>query len=170
MYENASVGSGHRLRDQYFHVWKTSLPVTEIPLLKVILSVQIFPGELVEPNYTDVNNVERLVPRTEVERRGRFLEPLERENHCCLQLIKDCLHNSPSRRPTAEQIVTTLEGMKERIDGPFGDIAKAEAVRQVVTMKALTKTQTVIQEQVGDLAARDVEIQRLQHYLEVSSD
>ena len=106
--------------------------------------------------------------RTEVERRGRYLDPLERENHCCLQLIKDCLHNTPSRRPTAEEIVTILEGMKERVDGPFGDVARADAVRQVVTTRTLAKTQTVIREQVGDLAARDEEIRQLQLQIEVS--
>ena len=105
--------------------------------------------------------------RTEVERRGRYLDPLERENHCCLQLIKDCLHNTPSRRPTAEEIVTILEGMKEHVDGPFGDVARADAVRQVVTTRTLAKTQTVIREQVGDLAARDEEIRQLQLQMEV---
>ena len=64
--------------------------------------------------------------------------------------------------------MTALEGMKEHVDGPFRDVARAEAVRQVVMMETLTKAQTVIQEQVGNLAARDEEIRQLQHQLEVS--
>ena len=63
--------------------------------------------------------------------------------------------------------MTILEGMKERIDGPFGDVARADAVRQVVTTRTLMKTQTVIREQIGDLAARNEEIRQLQLQIQV---
>ena len=73
----------------------------------------MFPSDLLEPNYADPDNAERLIGRTEVERRGRYFEQLDRrmvegQQHPCVQLTKDCLHNTPSRRPTAEQLVTTL--------------------------------------------------------------
>ena len=63
--------------------------------------------------------------------------------------------------------MTILEGMKECIDGPFGDVARADAVRQVVTTRTLMKTQTVIREQIGDLAARNEEIRQLQLQIQV---
>ena len=104
-----------------------------------------------------------MVARSEVGRRERFFERLEREQHCCLQLTKDCLHNVPSRRPTSEQLVSTLVQLKADIDGPFGAVTKADAVRQVVTMKALIG----MREQTNELAVKDEEIQRLHLQIEV---
>ena len=57
-----------------------------------------------------------------------------------VQLIKDCLHNSPPQRPTAEQLVTALEGMKSDMEGCYGDLATIDAVRQVKTMKAMKQS------------------------------
>ena len=80
--------------------------------------------------------------------------------HPLLQLIKDCLHNAPSQRPTAEQLVTALEEMKADVEGAFGDLAIIEAVRQVNVAKSLMNRSNV-------LAAKDEEIQQLQEQLEV---
>ena len=98
--------------------------------------IQTFPGQLLEPNYTDPENPDRLVGRSEVERREQYFQLLDRrivdgQRHPCVQLTKECLHNSPSRRPTAEQLVATLEGMRADIEGPCGAVARADAVRQV---------------------------------------
>ena len=98
--------------------------------------MQTFPGQLLEPNYTDPENSERLVGRSEVERREQHFQLLDRcivdgQHHPCVQLAKDCLHNSPSRRPTAEQLVAILQGMKADIEGSCGAVARADAVRQV---------------------------------------
>ena len=60
-------------------------------------TMQVFPGDLLEPTYADPNDPEHLIARSEVDRRERFFEKLEREQHPCTQLIKHCLHNSPSR-------------------------------------------------------------------------
>ena len=127
--------------------------------------IQVFPGDLLEPNYADPNNSEHLIARSEVERRESFLEQLEREQHCCIQLIKDCLHNTPSRRPTAEQLVATLEGMRADIEGPYGVVARADAVRQVVMMKMLKIKEKEADMKMAELAAKNEEIQRLQTHL-----
>ena len=77
-----------------------------------------------------------------MERRERHFQLLDKQiiggqRHPCVQLAKDCLHNSPSRRPTAELLVATLEGMRAGIEGPCGAVARADAVRQVVMMKEI---------------------------------
>ena len=59
--------------------------------------------------------------------------------------------------------MSTLVQMKADIDGPFGAVARADAVRQVVTMKALIE----MREQTNQLAVKDEEIQRLQLQIEV---
>lgn len=96
-----------------------------------------------------------------MERRSKYLEQLEDllpGGIRCLfiQLIKDCLRDAPSQRPTAEQLVTTLEEMKANIEGPYGELAKADAIRQVLTMKALKQTDR------DELTAKEEEIQQLE--------
>ena len=73
--------------------------------------LQIFPGELLEPTYTDPDNSERLVGRSEVDRRQQHFSRLDSkliggQSHPCVLLIKDCLRNNPLRRPTAEALLT----------------------------------------------------------------
>ena len=74
-------------------------------------------------------------------------------------MIKDCLLNTPTQRPTAEQLVIALEGMKDVIEGAYGELATVDAVRQVRTMKVLKSRS---EDMVNESAAKDEEIQRLQ--------
>lgn len=81
-----------------------------------------------------------MLGRSEVERRRYYIERLQKEfhdgeNHPLTQMVKQCLRNAPSRRPTTEQLVTILEGVKAGIEGSYGELAKLDAIRQVVTMK-----------------------------------
>ena len=123
----------------------------------------MFPGDLLEPNYTDPDNQEQLMARTEVERRQLYFDQLE--GKILVSLIEMCLHNSPSRRPTADQLVTALEEARATIEGAYGELATVDAVRQVKTMKALNSRDG---DKVNELAAKDEEIQQLHHQLEVS--
>ena len=85
------------------------------------------------------------------------------EQHPCVQLAKDCLYNTPSRRPTAEQLVATLEGMRADIEGPYGVIARADAVRQVVMTKTLRENEENLK--TNEMTAKNEEIHRLQSQL-----
>ena len=133
-------------------------------LIKSIM-LQDFPGNLLQHTYADPENPDRLVGRTEAERRGNYLDRLENllpggNRHPLLQLIKDCLRNSPSQRPIAGQLVTALEEIKADVEGDYGDLATVEAVRQVKITKSLKNRRNL-------LAAKDEEIQQLQEQLEV---
>ena len=85
-----------------------------------------------------------------------------------MQMTKQCLHNSPSRRSTAEQLVATLGGMRADIEGPCGAVARADAVRQVVMMKLLRERDGEVRDLVksSQQTTRDAEILLLQHQLE----
>ena len=111
-----------------------------------------------EHNYADPDSPGRLLGRTEVERRQLYFDQLE-GNIQLIQLIKTCLHNDPSQRPTAEQLVTELERMKSDVEGPCGKLATVDAVRQVMTAMALKEKS---EEKVDELAAKEEEIQQLQ--------
>ena len=126
----------------------------------------MFPGDLLQPTFADPDHPGRLVGRSEVGRRQAYFDQLEDllpgGVRCLLvQMIKDCLRNDPSQRSTAEQLVTALEGMKGDIEGPCGELATMDAVRQVKIAKALKK------EKVDQLTAKDQEIQQLHQQLEV---
>ena len=133
--------------------------------------MQIFAGDLLEPTYTDPENHGKLLGRSEVERRQKYFEQLEDNyprggRHPFVQLVKRCLKNDPSDRPTAEEVMASLEEMKADIEGPYGKVARADAVRQVVMMRALKKREMQVREKADESAAKDEEIQQLQQELE----
>ena len=130
----------------------------------------MFPGDLLEPNYPDPNNPRQLLARSEVDRRGTYFECLEGKldkwsaGYPLVGVVKQCLENIPEERPTAEQLVRVLEGLKGDVEGPCGKLATADAARQVMTALALKRKGT---EKVDELTAKEEEIQQLQQQLEV---
>lgn len=83
-----------------------------------------------EPRYPDPSHC------SEVERRGKYFEQLESEGqyYQLIQLTKECLHNSPSSRPTAEQTVCELERTKAENYGNCEDLK--EVVKQISKLKS----------------------------------
>ena len=78
--------------------------------LALFTTTQVMPCDLLPANFCDDNG--ELHARTEVERRQRYIDQLEQQldgDHDLIKLIKQCLHNSPRMRPTADGIVCILE-------------------------------------------------------------
>ena len=124
----------------------------------------MFPGDLLESTYPDPDDPEKVKGRSEVERRRQYIEQLEREfrdgeNHPLPQMVKQCLRNDPSRRPTTEQLVNILQGLRVSVEGPYGSLARIDAVKQVVMMKEILAKETEVN---VALEAKDSEIQQLQ--------
>ena len=140
-------------------------------MLVSIFHLQIFPGKLLEPTYSDPNNQENLLARSEVERRHVYIDQLDRKlpdygHHPFVQLVKHCLKNTASQRPIAEDVLRSLDEMKPVIDGPCGEVARADAVRQVVMMRAILGRETEVRRKTNESAAKDEEIHQLQQELE----
>ena len=87
-------------------------------------------------------------------------------HHPLVQLVKQCLKNTPSNRPAIEQVVASLEQMRAEIEGPFGDVVRIEAVRQVLVVRAVGRRETEMKQKTDELAEREVEMQHLQQELE----
>ena len=78
--------------------------------LALFTATQVLPCDLLPANFCDDNG--KLHARTEVERRQRYIDQLEQQldrDHDLIKLIKQCLHNSPKMRPTADDVVCILE-------------------------------------------------------------
>ena len=77
--------------------------------LALFTATQVFPCDLLPPTFYDDEGKHRA--RTEVERRQQYIDLLKQqpcEDHSLTTLIKDCLHNIPDMRPTADNIEHNL--------------------------------------------------------------
>ena len=88
------------------------------------------------------------------------------QQHPLVQLSKCCLNNNPTLRPTAEEIVTALEEMEEEIEGRYGELSKLDAVRQVVTMKALLVKEHELKDRANEIQSKSEQIKQLQKNME----
>ena len=87
----------------------------------------MFPGSLLPSTYPDPENLDNLLARSELERRSDYIQQLNGmlgEEHPLVQLVQQCLHNIPDRRPSAGDILQQLEAAKTQIEGPYGQIVK----------------------------------------------
>jgi serine/threonine protein kinase len=115
-----------------------------------------FPCDVLEPNYTDEASG-LLVPRTEVERRIKYLKNVEvklggRHPHL-LELIRVCLHNHPPRRPNMK---TVLDQLKKAGGGARPD-------EENVLIKALRRQ---VEELQSNIEAKDGQLSKAQQQLQ----
>ena len=104
------------------------------------LTIQKFPENLLPSTYFNPENDQEIIGRSELERRGVYVELLESQvgtNHPALvELVKQCLHNNPRQRPSAEQLLTTLQGLRGQVEGEYGwgavrvDLARVRLVKE----------------------------------------
>ena len=90
-----------------------------------------------------------------------YIQPLREqlgEQHPLLQLVCQCLHNTPAQRPSAEELLQQLEAVRPQIKGTHGrQQVKVEMAKLQVTMMS------VLEAEVGE---KDGEIERLRHDLQ----
>ena len=124
----------------------------------VVNTFQVFPANLRAPNYTDPGDPDRLLARTEVERRGEYIQILHQQlgdQHPLVQLVKQCFHNTPSRRPSTRELLQRLENMRAQIEDPYEHLTKLEAMR-------------MLREKDAALREKDMEMEDLRIQAQVS--
>ena len=107
---------------------------------------QVFPGSLLPCPYEDPQNPDHLLARSEVERRREFIQLLHRqlpEQHPLVQLVHRCLHNTPARRFSAEELLQQLEAVRAQIEGPYGQIVSVN-MEKLRMVRALREKDTEI--------------------------
>ena len=84
----------------------------------------MFPGNLLAHTFPDLDNPGRMLGRSEVERRGEYIELMEERIGCLhpslIQLIKQCLHNAPEERPATDEVLIGLQRLKVEVEGVYG--------------------------------------------------
>ena len=46
-----------------------------------------------------------------------------------VELVKQCLHNDPCKRPSTEKLLTQLQGMRVEVEGEYGYSVKLDMAR-----------------------------------------
>ncbi len=100
----------------------------------------MFPGELLLATHSDPHNPGRVVGRTEVERREVYMKKLEdqllKSHPILVEMVTNCLHNTPQTRPTAEQLLETLTPVQNAVENIHGgNLGRSINVVSVLHMK-----------------------------------
>ena len=112
----------------------SELDVFSFGHLALFTATQQFPGDLLPPNYQDQQSG-RLVPRNEVERRGRYMEGLQvmlGRCHGLVHLITQCLDYSPSARPTASEALEGLQHISSSISDVYHCMTRIQVEKALV--------------------------------------
>ena len=96
--------------------------------LALFTATQQFPGYLLPSTYQDPHS-RQVKGRTEIERRGRYMESLREmlgESHGLVQLITQCLDYAPSARPTASEAVDRLQHISSSIHDIYHSMTRLQ--------------------------------------------
>ena len=94
--------------------YSSKLDIFSFGHLSLYVLTEMFPYELLPSVEPDPQNPDNLIPRSEVQRREKYFtilrSKLSKKKHQPLRnLVECCLHNAPSRRPTALELHTNLQ-------------------------------------------------------------
>lgn len=103
-----------------------------------------------------------------MERRQEYFKIIEIGNdtsiHLLIQLAKDCLHNKPLRRPSAEHLLCVLTN--DGANGPRREFEKQVVIQQMKKLKSDDEVQRAMQEECQKLYVelaqqKDEEVKRV---------
>ena len=122
----------------------SSRPARIIQMMRhVPICFQVFPGTLLPSTYVDPGNFETTQARSEIERRREYIDLLEAQiDHSypdLVQLVKECLHNAPQKRPASCELFPRLQRIRMEVevkDHYQSSLAKLEVMRQRLVLKA----------------------------------
>ena len=83
----------------------------------------MFPGNLLPYTFRDSNN-RHVQGRTEIERRATYIERLEIciaiYSQALVDLVKQCLDDSPEDRPSSEDLIQQIRIIKKEMERSYG--------------------------------------------------
>ena len=147
-----------------------------------VLMVHLFSGQWPFPTVAvkvDPQDDSRMIGLSEAERRQEQLAIVGRD-HPLMSLILDCIHNNPSCRPEAKEVLRQVSRTAARF--PSSSANKVELLQQATTLRerlqqtfqakeAALRAHAADTEQFQDaLLAKETEIKGLQEHLAQSQD
>ena len=88
-----------------------SLDIFSFGQLTLYVANQLFP-EVYDVSSSDmINELHSAIDRGELQllKRRKWIEMLEKQNHCLLDMVQQCLQDKPRKRPTAKDINQSLK-------------------------------------------------------------
>ena len=117
--------------------------------LALFTANQVFPKDLLPPNYQDPWS-KKLTARTEIERREQYISMLHAKfgkTHPLVALINSCLAYEPEKRPTASQALERLGEMRAAAGDPY------RGLNRLQLEKSLAEKETEV-EQIPQLRSQ----------------
>ena len=111
--------------------YDATIDIFSFGVLSIFTLSQTFPDPL-SAAYMDERRV--MVGRTELERRGSYMQKIERqlrEKHPLILMIQNCLKNLPEDRPLIGQAIEFLSRAREEIQDEEGDMNRLELVQSL---------------------------------------
>ena len=123
-----------------------------------------------------------MIGRTELQRRGSYMQKIERqlrEEHPLILMIQNCLKNLPRQRPLIDRVIEFLSQAKREIQDEEGDMNRLELVQSLREKNQLIQSKDEenrsFREQIRSLEGRihslvsekDAEMEELRRQLQV---
>ena len=112
--------------------YDVTIDVFSFGVLAIFTLSQTFPKPL-SAAYMDEERM-MIVGRTELQRRGTYMQKIERqlrEKHPLILMIQNCLKNLPRQRPLIGRAIEFLSQAKEEIQDEEGDMNRLELVQSL---------------------------------------
>ena len=103
-----------------------TIDIFSIGVVAIFVLSQTFPKPLAAA-YMDARR--RMVGRTELERRGEYVQQIQRqlrEDHPLIKMIERCLSNLPQDRPTVDLVLDFLQQARAEVNDSEYDTSKLE--------------------------------------------
>ena len=117
--------------------YDASIDVFSLGVVTIFTLSETFPCDPLAPNYTDEESG-LLIARSELQRRSRYMENVNRQLHACgqlrgdhplIQLIQQCLHNVPAKRPSIREVLRLIELARAGIKDEESERNRLELIR-----------------------------------------
>ncbi len=111
-------------------------------------ALQEFPSQLRAAAEPDPQNPGQLIALTEVERRVKYVQMFHQQlgvNHPLVHLMKRCLRNDPSKRPSADKVLDELKRLREtarELRDPYEGWSKLDMIKEMSRLRQQVRLAT----------------------------
>ena len=123
-------------------IYDASIDIFSLGVVIIFTIGGTFPCDLEAPTYFDEEGG-LLIAKTELQRRGKYMQDVDTQLRACgqlrgdhgrlIQLIQQCLHNSPRKRPSIHEVLHLLEEARAGVRADDSERNKRELVQALQT-------------------------------------